>query len=395
MSPERRFLLVFLVPVLALLPLGLMNVLVLEHSGETLTGPDVAEIQQAVPALYGSALHDAVYPYKLALLAEREPEIVVIGSSRVLAVRQEMFEAPFANLGRTVNYPAEAVKLAHDLLAVHTPRVVLFGLDPWWLNPNWTHAPDFRLHDEPGGSLTPEAIMAPLRWLSDGRIDPGFYLDRLTSAAPPQWQGFDLLGVQAIIDRRGYRPDGSLFRGLSLFEDGASHDAGFADTLARIAAGQAQFTYGDTVDAARVGELAEAIGLLEDAGVTVLTYVPPVAPTVFDAMAALPGRYGAVAEARVAMAQLGTVHLDAWEAADLGAPGCEFHDGFHHGETVELRILLALAGAAPDAFEGLLDSARLNILLRASDGHAQMRGPGLSTLGDEADFLGLGCVRQP
>ena len=389
MDRPRRYLLIVLLPLLALLPLGGMNALFLDHTGELLTGQEAAAIQQEVPALYGSALHDAVYTYKLALLAARRPDVVVIGSSRVLAMNQSMFAVPFTNLGRTVNYPDEALKLAHDMLAIHRPQVVMFGLDPWWLNPRWIHAPDFRAHENLGGDLSPAALFAPLRWLADGRIDWPLYRDRLTDAEPVTVDGVTLLGLQAMTLHRGYRPDGSLFRGGLLYH---AHNADrvFGDTLSRIAGDQAQFRFGDAIDAQRVATLAETVALLQAAGVTVTTYLPPVAPTVREAMSGSGDRFAYLHAARDALATLGAAHLDAWDDATLGQVDCEFFDGFHHGETVDLRILLALA-AVPGGLDAGLLRDDLAERLAAAAGSAQddlvFGIPGQPV----RDFLELGC----
>ncbi|MDG2480980.1 MAG: hypothetical protein P8Q36_08955 [Alphaproteobacteria bacterium] len=392
MNPAKRFLVVFLLPILALLPLGLVNVLFLDHSGELLDGEAVAKLQQEQPALFGSATHDAPYRYKLALMVERRLEIIVIGSSRVLALRQEMFQAPFANLGRTVNYPAEAVAVVDDILAGHHPQLVLFGLDPWWLNPVWRHAPDFRSHDEVGGARSPGAIMAPLRWLADGRIDLTVFTGRLLDSGSAERDGVALLGIQALMTERGYRDDGSLARGLMLHGVGLAADFGFADTQVRIRSGQAQFQFGDAVDVERLGQLAEAIGRLQDAGIAVVTYVPPVAPTVLTAIADEGRKFAFIDATRAAFSSLGTSHLDAWDATVLGGNDCEFVDGFHHGETLDLRLLLAMSELAPVPLADWLDRVELEHWLALSRGHSQivpLLGHGTAP---ESDFLGLGCA---
>lgn len=394
MDRPRRYLLIVLIPILALLPLGAMNALFLENTGELLTGGEVAEFQQEVTALYGSALHDTVYRYKLALLEARRPDVVVIGSSRVLAMNQSMFSVPFANLGRTVNYPDEALKLAGDMLELHKPKVVLFGLDPWWLNPRWIHAPDFRTHDDPGGALSPEALFAPMRWLADGRIGWDLYRDRLTNAAPPVIDDVVMLGIQAITIRRGYRPDGSLFRGGLIYQARGA-DTGFGDTLSRVAGDQAQFRFGQSIDETRVETLQETVALLRAAGVTVVTFLAPVAPTVRTAMAQNPDRFAYMTAAREAFASLNSLHLDAWAGDVLGEEDCEFFDGFHHGETVDLRLLLALAAMGRQDFDSTVLEGDLVDRLAASSGSAQeefaMGMPGRP----EVDFLELGCVKAP
>ena len=394
MSPSRRFLLSFFVPVLALLPFGAANVVVLDHAGELLDAREVAAAQAATGGLYGSAIHDNAYAYKLAVYDQRRPEVAVIGSSRVLQMSQAMFDVPFANLGRTVNTAGEAELVAADMLAFQAPRIVLFALDPWWLNPRWEDEPSFESHDRLGGALTPESLMAPTRWLLDGRMPWPLYRDLLTGGGPWLDDSVPLYGVQAIVRHRGFRPDGSFFRGDLLTGGRPSDDVGFADTLARLGADQAQFRFGDRIDPERVDQLRRAVARLQAAGVTVVTYVPPVAPTVYAAMQKAGDRFTYLEAARAALASLGTIHLDAFDATALGAGDCEFDDGFHNGEVVDLRLLLALAALPGSPLGDVLDRERLAALLAQREGHAQVffdAGGG----GDrEVDFLGLGCAKS-
>lgn len=393
MTAARRFLLVFFLPVLCALPFGAANVIVLDHAGELLDAGEVAALQQTTGGLYGTAIHPNVYPYKLALYAERAPEIVALGSSRVLQMSQGMFTAPFANLGRTVNFPAEAEAVVADMLAVHVPKLVLFGLDPWWLNPRWDHAPTFESHAWQGGDLTPETLLAPARWLADGRISFGLYGDLLTGSLPRVEDGVALYGMQAIEDRRGFRPDGSYYRGDVLTGRRPSDDIGFADTLGRVASDTAQFRRGAEIAPERLDQLRRAIATLQEAGVTVVTWLPPVAPPVSAAMAEAGEDFAWLAEARHALAGLGTAHLDAWDAATIGADACEFDDGFHNGETADLRILLALAALPGRPLDGAIDEAYLAALLARHAGRAQVFLDAPRPGEAETDFLGLDCLK--
>lgn len=393
MHQARRFLLVFFLPVLAALPLGVANVLVLEHGGERLTGREAALRQAEDGGLYGTAIHDNVYRYKLALYDLRRPEVVVIGSSRVLQMSQGMFTVPFANLGRVVNYPDEAVVVVDAMLALHVPRLVLIGLDPWWLNPRWTHAPTFDSHARKGGDLDPEALLAPARWLAEGRISWPLYRDLLAGSLPHVEDGLALYGIQAIVDRAGFRPDGSYFRGDVLTGRKPASDIGFGDTLARVAGDTAQFRRGATLAPERLAALRRAVATLQDAGVTVITFLPPVAPPVAAAMAGEGGYFAYLAAARDDLGNLGAAHLDAWDAGDLDAGACEFDDGFHHGEVVDLRILLALADLPGEPLGDVVDSAHLEAMLAARAGHAQVFLEGMRPGETEVDFLGLGCLK--
>jgi hypothetical protein len=388
-----RFILIVLLPVLLLLPAGLANWAFLKAAGELTPIEQVAEIQQRDGGLYGTALHPNVYPYKLELYAARKPEIVAIGSSRVLQFRQSHFNRSFANLGRTINYPAEAVKLVQDMLTIATPDLVLFGIDHYWLNPAYKTASDFRTHNLRGGSMTPDALMTPFRWLLDGKVGPDTYRAFLAGEVPRATNGEPLIGIQAIQDGAGFGADGAWHYDHYVFGRKPSDDPGFRDTLRRIASGSAQFRHGENIDMNRLAELRQAIHLLEDAGARVITFVPPMATRIGDEMTARGADYGYADAARAALRALGTEHHDILDASRLGATECEFVDGFHGGDVVAARMLKEMAGSGGEGFAASLNQTKIDEIIANDAGHAlsdtRFRRPGET----EIDFLRLGCSK--
>jgi hypothetical protein len=390
----RRFIMIVLLPVLLLLPAGAANWKFLLAAGELTSIEDVAAIQQQKGGLYGTALHPNVYPYKLELFATRKPEIVVIGSSRVLQFRQDQFSRPFANLGRTINYPAEAVKLVQDMLAIGTPRIVLFGIDHYWLNPAYTTAPDFRTHNLRGGSLTPDALMAPFRWLLDGRVSPRTYRSFLAGNTPVAPNGEPLIGIQAIQNGAGFGPDGSWYYDHYIYGRRAAEDPGFRDTLRRITTSSSQFRHGSAIDPDRVEELETAIRLLRQAGAHVITFVPPMSERVRREMELLEDAYGYAGLAREALAALHTPHADLLDGDAVGIEDCEFVDGFHVGDVGIARLLVALARNPESQLADVVDLAHLRDVIAREAGHATADRRFRRDGEVEIDFLGLGCTKQ-
>lgn len=389
----HRFILIVLLPILLLLPAGAANWKFLKAAGELTSIEDVAATQQREGGIYGTALHPNVYPYKLELFTARKPEIVAIGSSRVLQFRQSHFNRSFVNLGRTINYPAEAVKLVQDMLAIGTPKIVLFGIDHYWLNPAYTAAPDFRTHELRGGSLTPDAMMTPFRWLLDGRVTPDTYRDFLAGNVPAAPNGEPLIGIQAIQDGAGFAADGAWHYDHYILGRKPSDDPGFRDTLRRIASGSAQFRHGGNIDMNRLAELRQAVHLLKDAGARVITFVPPMATRVGAEMTARGADYGYADAARAALRTLGTEHHDILDASRLGATECEFVDGFHGGDVVAARMLKEMAESGDEGFAASLNQTRIDQIIANYAGHAlsdtRFRRPGET----EIDFLRLGCSK--
>jgi len=390
----RRFLLVLIVPILLLLPIGLLNRAFLENAGELTPLEEVVHIQQTRGGLYGTALHANDYAYKLELYRARRPEIVVIGSSRVLQFRQALFTRPFANLGLTVNYPAEALKLIDDMLKISTPKVVIFGIDHYWLNTAYVHALNFRSHDVRGGNLSPDALVTPLRWLADGRIDPNTYRDLVVSGRPNAADKLPMIGARAILDGDGFGPDGSWYYNNVIYGRRPSPNPGFSETLRRIAIGGAQFRYGAKVDPARMADLRLAVTRLLGAGVGVVTFIPPMATPALSAMDALGDAYAYAKFARAEIATLGVEHGDFLDGAVVGISNCEFIDGFHVGEVGTARLLVALAAQRGSVLADFVDGATASRVITTNAGNAAADRRFMRVGEQEQDFLALGCPKH-
>ena len=130
---KRFFLSLVILALLAGLLLVPWAVCWLTASGELDQEEVVARQAQGEFVLFGPGLAPDIMAYKLALYAAVKPEVVVLGSSRAGNVRAAFFERPFLNMAGAAT-DLESLRLLVDrMLAVHRPRVVLLGLDFWWL----------------------------------------------------------------------------------------------------------------------------------------------------------------------------------------------------------------------------------------------------------------------
>ena len=59
-------------------------------------------------SIYGTALNENVFAYKLELVKQTKPKIVALGSSRVLQLREEFFRDSFVSAGNAMNTLKEA-----------------------------------------------------------------------------------------------------------------------------------------------------------------------------------------------------------------------------------------------------------------------------------------------
>jgi hypothetical protein len=200
--------------------------------------------------------------------------------------------------------------------------------------------------------------------------------------------------VAAIIRATGYRADGSRDYGRRYAaEDPTFDDQGFANTLGRLANADGPFEHGDHAETSRFAQFDALLAGLEGEGITPVVILTPLAGRVLAAMGGMGEAFGYVAQVRAYLAGLEVESYDFLDPALLGANDCEFVDGFHGGEVVYQRILLAIVEANPaSALAPLLDAAAL-AAATASPGRALGPESAREYSAREADFLELGCTK--
>lgn len=383
----RRYVGLLLAPAAAAALAVGVSLLFLYRVGELESPPKTAAQLQRVGGLYGSALHDDAYAFKLALVQQLQPNVAVIGSSRTLTVSSEFFSVPTANLGLMASSARQMEAAVNDVLSVSRPQLLLLGVDFFWFHPRW--AGPFVLAPSAASSrkLTPIKMTAPYRWVARDQLP---LTDALATLAgdPPSLLTLPAIGWRARLYGDGYAADGQYIYGSQIFGRQASSDAGFADTLDRVSRGTSQFIHGSEIGADALAPLERTIARLRRDGVSVVTFFPPVAPSVNKAMFALPARYAYIDVIRSKVAEISAQHLDATDIAHLGATDCEFVDGFHAGAIASARVLEALATTDLRRY---LDVERIaaTIAVRAGNVSTDLRyaRPGET----ETNFLGLPC----
>ena len=398
MTPSKRYLFIYgalLAPIACLIYL---NALFLYGIGEIRPVETIAREQQQNHGLYGSATHRLPYRYMLEIFSVRQPEVVAIGSSRVLQLSQSMFTTGFANLGQTVNSLTEGRLLISDLIQRHQPQLVLFGLDYWWFSEN-AHRPagNFIHHRDAGDTLSFDTAFLPTQWLLEGKIPPAEFLKGLVY---PSWlRPFATYGMRAALYREGLMPDGSYsYLGIQLGLRRAD-DSRFADTLSRIAESRSFFQHCSNTNSERFADYEAILRTLRDAQIPVITFLIPFAPTVQNHMKAMNAAYGCIdlIRARLAAIALNNSdqgYFDLFDSAAHGSDDCEFVDGFHGGSATTVRMLLKMIERPSSPLAHMVNRDALERLLAASAGRTVLpEHPLLGREDREVDFLEIGCVR--
>lgn len=361
----------FVLPLLLLLawPAGLMWA-----AGEFTPVGQVVSMQatSAAPVYFGRAYSDPTARYKLTSVVERRPQLLVLGTSRVLAIRAAAFKADseFFNAGNGVTRLRHYRAFLQRIPRGQEPRLMLLGLDQYFFNLRFDklEADGFEAQWEQDPALT-EIFFGTWKQVYGDYFGGKFALPDL-AATPGQVR----IGLNARVQLNAFRKDGS-YTWASYVADPASprhEDHGFRNTLDRIAKGNRRFEYGEQVSAAALQEVDALLRDCKARGIHVVAFLPPFAHTVLQSMRARSADYGYLAGIMPGLRPIfqrhGFVLEDYSDLAELGATDHETIDGFHGSEKAYLRLVLRLAESDAPLRALLRDPAGLQERLRGAAG---------------------------
>jgi hypothetical protein len=363
-----------------------VNVAFVVRADENARYRSIVDRQQRTGSIYGSAFNGGSPVYRLELAKRLEPEIAAVGSSRVMSFRKEFFSRPFANLGGVVANLDEGKRFVDMLGTTRFPKVVLFGIDYWWMNQVATKLE----RGMDGNVLTFRKLTSPLLLLADGKMEPDLFRDVLLGRTRNNPKTIlPTMGLFALKTMGGMRPDGSVHYGSQYFAT-PEEDPEPSDTWK---AQQRDFRIrgGRPIDPRNIEMLKRLVAEMEGRGIHVVVFIPPVAPTIRDGIArdATADRFVESFRETV-KAALGPRVLDFHAAVPDGDDDCEFIDGYHGGEITYVRILKAMAEADP-VLAPMIDAAAIDAAIAGFKGHALALLDRKAYRGAETDFLGIGC----
>lgn len=362
-------------------------------SGDAAVERVVEKQARADFALFGSALSQDFADYKLRLYAAAKPEIIAIGSSRVMQFRGAWFSQSFLNLGGVAGNLGMLRATVDEILALGRPKAMIIGLDFWWFLPQWEDNPDQKITlgaDTYNYDL--DSLKKPWQWLGDGKISLREFIAPVIGIFG---HGFrtDRYGIMAQQSGNGFGPDGSWYYTAEVTGLKPAPDYHFRDTLQNIRQGSRAFYHaraGQNAPApAHLEALAELWCRLKSRGIQIFAFIPPLASAVLAEMPPL--RYPHLFRLKAALAAHGIDALDFSNARAIGSGDCEFVDGFHGGEVTYARILQRMADHWPPLL-AYVHMEKLENIIRDWQGNAFVPDARVTGL-PEQDFLGLNCPR--
>lgn len=366
----------------------------LHESGDAALERVVAEQAKGRFVVFGSGVSQDFVDYKLRLYEATRPEIIAIGSSRVMQFRGAWFSQSFLNMGGVAGNLAVLRSTIEAILALGPPRGMIIGLDFWWFLPQWEPEPEKHVPPTSGSyNYSFESLKKPWEWLLQGKIDLAEFFAPFTGLFG---KGFrtDRFGIMAQQSDDGFGPDGAWNYTGEITGQKPALDWHFADTLLNVERGIKAFYHSRNdqpgPDPRHVGVLVDILHKLHAAHVQTWLFIPPLAAKVLKAMD--PQKYAHLFTLARTLRQKGIEVLDFSDAALLGSGDCEFVDGFHGGEVTCARILRQMALHSPGLLN-YVNMKKLDEVIGEWSGNALVPNPQL-TAAPEVDFLGMGCRKK-
>lgn len=308
--------------------------------------------------LYGPAYTDCAQNLKMVGTLEAKADVVLIGTSRSLQVRKELFTASFYNAGAATSRAGDLHRFLAKIPKESQPKVFFVVLDQFLLNELTDEhvGAEYRPLDDALSSCTPKLGFLEDNWpkvwrdLAARKVPAGLIL------RPGRT---DRIGVRAKVLGSGYRRDGS-FR--------IAGPESFDEVRDRMAKGLRRYEYAEDPSPAMVDEIDKFLAASKERGIKVVAILPPYAPTIYDEMEAQ-GHWHYVQKVQGALAPRFAAHgHSVWDYSDTRSIGLDdkaFYDGFHGSERAYAAILADLGKKDP-TIAAITDTATLETMLRAS-----------------------------
>ncbi len=372
-QPTMRFarkLLLFSLPIL----LGLLGLLATALViGEALPPAYVLSLPNSTSGVYQPIWdRQQQVTYKLQAEIQRAPEVLLLGTSRGLFMRSEMFThqpEAFYNAAFPAATPHELRQMVEVLAESNRmPNVLLLALD----YPHFNADRVAFLREDRSASLglvrqmNQDQVSEGMRTIGRRWLyDPGtmlYYLRNNLGSPWPQW------GLTVWQTDQGFRVDGSHYRGV--LQDDAVTAQRVANHEEQLANRENMYEVGQTPDEAQIEAIGAILALAQQYGTRVVGYLPPYQTrfyetlTTHDDYAYIPRTTRRLQQV---FAHYGYPLLDLGDLHVTGGQDAEMYDGWHPGVRLMMRILLTLAEAEPETLGAYVDPAALAADIQQAD----------------------------
>ncbi len=296
--------------------------------------------------LIGYAYNENNYHYMkwtyLNLYPKRD--VWILGSSRVLQFREQMFNSTFYNAGYTILGINDYRSFLDSIPKSNYPKYIIIGLDQWMLNER---------HDNLNKTKSKSSWVESFSFYPKSGDIFNVYKDLFNHKYNfiRLLEDFSLnkIGLNAKINNKGFLNDGSMSYGNQIdkliSEDKTASDYDYQDTYDRITNGKSPFEYGVDVNKKALIELEEFLKFCKENHIQIVAFLPPFANKVYQRMTDS-GNYKYLDKIYPEVKPIfSKYNYEIYDFSNLQACDStdnEMLDGFHGSEVTYQRLLIKI-----------------------------------------------------
>ncbi len=269
-------------------------------------------------------------------------DVVALGSSRVLQLRKNSFDARFYNAGYSIKRIDQFIDFLRLIPSDKYPDYLIVSLDQWMFNAKRDPLADTAFKDEWTKSFNKFPDAATIINVYEDLIKKKYSFGVVNNPFT-----IKLIGLNARLNSKGIRNDGSYFYGrqiaLLLDNNAAANDFNFNNTKMRIEKGVLNFQTGNQLNTKALYELDAFLAFCKTHHIFVIAILPPFPEEIYQLMNES-GKYDYLNKLDSEIKPLfdaygfelyNYTHITQFDYFDK-----EFLDGFHGGEKIYLQILI-------------------------------------------------------
>lgn len=324
------------------------------------------QIHQKEKILYGVSYNPIEHHYKFKSTVEKKPDVLVLGNSRVLQFREDFFnkDVSFYNAGLGGENLSQFYYFLQNLPKEHLPRMILFGLDHAFFNPQWSGITQTDMASVYSYPNQYKSLAGSLF-----KIWRDYFSGKFSVAHVFKNDLNKFIGLQAIEKKNGYRSDGSHYNKQIYDKKSEPLQIRFEEALERIKEGGNRFEPSDIVSERSMDELSLILDFCHAHQIQVIGFFQPFPQLVFDTIKANESHFGYF---KILPQMLDHEFrkraydfYDFSSFQDIGAMDNEALDGLHPSEKATLRLFLKIVQKTP-VLQGMVQEAWLQEQLQNS-----------------------------
>lgn len=337
--------------VLYSLPFALPFLLVtgaLTYVGESMPLGEVLRLQAGdTPVLYRVRYGNRDQRYKRMAVDTFQPDVMMIGSSRVL-----QFRSDFMNLNPDAFYnaaaPAWQLEEISRLLYTmnHRPDIIILGIDDAWFNADYAGDP---IVQAPTSDFD-RFFIVNRTFIQNLLAGETLDVRKLLSREELGGSGGIAIGSRAIVDGHGFRNDGSEQYGDFLVAQHLWQPNMRGLHMGWFEEGAEMYVQGHVVDDEALQQLRAILDFAQENDILAVGFYPPYMPSLWQQIESSQDHSylrEATAQVESLFAEYSFPYFDYHNGADVGATDEDFFDGWHPSERIAAQIFINIARDVP------------------------------------------------